>query len=120
MRANTLSASSLTGNDVKNHKGEKIGNIKEVMLNLHDGTVAYAVLSFSGFLGLGDKLFAIPWSSITVDQEDECCIVNMSKEQLEKAPGFDKDNWPKVGDTTYLTKVYDYHNVTPFWAEPVH
>ena len=120
MRANTLSASSLTGNDVKNHKGENIGNIKEIMINLQDGKVAYAVLSFGGFLGLGDKLFAIPWSSIIVDQDNKCCVMSMSKEQLEKAPGFDKDNWPKAGDTEYLTKVYDYHNVTPFWAEPVY
>jgi sporulation protein YlmC with PRC-barrel domain len=120
MRANTLSASSLTGNDVKNHKGENIGSIKEIMINLQDGSVAYAVLSFGGFLGMGDKLFAIPWSSIIVDQDNKCCVISMSKEQLENAPGFDKDNWPKAGDTRYLTKVYDYHNVTPFWTETVY
>lgn len=118
MRVNTLSASTLDGNDVKNPQGEHLGHIKDIMINLHDGSVAYAVLSFGGFLGLGDKLFAIPWSSIRVDQKNKCCVLDISKERLEKAPGFDKDHWPKAGDTTYLTRVYEYYKARPFWAQP--
>lgn len=117
MRVNTLSASSLSGNDVKNPQGEQLGSIKDLMINLHDGSVAYAVLSFGGFLGMGDKLFAIPWDSISVDQENKCCVLNVPKERLENAPGFDKDHWPKSGDTAYLTKVYEHYRAKPFWAE---
>jgi sporulation protein YlmC with PRC-barrel domain len=116
MKLKILSASTLSGNEVKNHLGENIGHIKDLMINLHDGSVAYAVMSFGGFLGVGEKLFAIPWSRIQVDQRNKCCVVDMSKEYLEKAPGFDKDNWPKSDSTVYLEKVYDYHDSIPFWS----
>lgn len=116
MKVKTLSASTLDGNDVKNAKGENLGHIKDLMINLNDGKIAYAVLSFGGFLGLGDKLFAIPWDQIRVDQENECCVLNMDKDRLERAPGFDKDNWPKTGDVKYLTQVYEFYKSKPFWA----
>ena len=116
MKVSTLSASTLSGNDVKNHLGENIGHIKDLMINLSDGSVAYAVMSFGGFLGVGEKLFAIPWSRIKVDQINRCCIVDMTRKYLENAPGFDKDNWPKSDNMTYLQKVYDYHDAAPFWS----
>ncbi len=119
MRVNTLSASTLAGNEVRNPQGENLGHIKDLMINLQDGSVAYAVLSFGGFLGMGDKLFAIPWESIRVDQHNKCCVIDIPKNRLEKAPGFDKDHWPKAGDTTYLTKVYEYYKARPFWESAV-
>ena len=118
MRVKTLSASTISGNDVKNSKGEHLGHIKDIMINLEDGRIAYAVLSFGGFLGMGDKLFAISWNSIRVDQVDKCCVLNVSKERLENAPGFDKDDWPKTGDPAYLTRVYEYYKAEPFWKQP--
>ena len=116
MRVNTLSASTLDGNDVQNLKGESLGTIKDLMINLHDGKIAYAVLSFGGFLGMGDKLFAIPWDQIRIDQNNKCCVLDIDKARLEKAPGFDKDHWPKAGETTYLTEVYEFYKTKPFWA----
>lgn len=110
-----LSASSITGTNVKNAAGENLGDIKEVMIDTKNGTVAYAVLSFGGFLGMGDKLFAMPWDAFEVDTENEELILNVSKEKLENAPGFDKDNWPTTADRTYLTSVYTHYGYKPYW-----
>lgn len=110
-----LSASSLSGNPVVNAQDEDLGNIKEFMLDAHRGTVAYAVLSFGGFLGFGDKLFAIPWSAMTVDAENERFVLDVPKEKLEQAPGFDQDNWPDAADETWLGEVYDYYGAERYW-----
>jgi sporulation protein YlmC with PRC-barrel domain len=110
-----LSASSLSGNAVVNGQGEDLGNIKELMLDINRGTVAYAVLSFGGFLGLGDKLFAVPWDAMTVEADRERFVLDVPKEKLENAPGFDKDNWPETGDDEWLGGVYDYYGAERYW-----
>ena len=93
-----LTASTLKGDKVVNHKGEDLGKIEEIMLDLDHGRIAYAVLSFGGFLGMGDKLFAIPWQAFAVDTAQKRLILNTKKELLEKATGFDKSNWPNMAD----------------------
>ena len=111
-----LSASSLKGDNVVNHQGEDLGKIEEIMIDLDRGRVAYAVLSFGGFLGLGDKLFAIPWQAITVDTVKKQLILNADKALLEKAPGFDRDNWPDMADLALGTTLYGYYGFKPYWA----
>ena len=96
-----LSATSLTGTDVRNAQGEDLGKIEDLMVDTNTGEVDYAVVSFGGFLGLGDKLFAVPIQAFTVDTDDEELVLNETKERLEKAPGFDKDNWPNHADHTW-------------------
>jgi hypothetical protein len=76
--------------------------------------VAYAVLSFGGFLGMGEKLFAVPWSALTLDTVNKRFVLDASKERLESAPGFDKDHWPDMADTTWAKEVHDYYGVTPY------
>lgn len=112
-----LSASTMIGDDVTNPAGEDLGNIEEIMLDVNSGRIAYAVLSFGGILGLGDKLFAIPWGALALDPEEHAFILDMSKETLENAPGFDKDDWPETldGDDAWLVEVYDYYGHTPYW-----
>lgn len=95
-----LSSSSIVGTNVQNSAREDLGEIKDLMIDLSGGRIAYAVLSFGGFLGMGDKLFAIPWEAFQVVQEEEVLILNVAKEKLEQAPGFDKDNWPDMADVT--------------------
>src|SRR5664279_6390162 len=104
-----LSASTLKGDKVVNHKGEDLGKIEEIMLDLDHGRVAYAVLSFGGFLGLGDKLFAIPWQAFTVDTANKRLVLNANKEILEKAPGFDKTSWPDMADLSWGSNLYGYY-----------
>src|SRR5437868_1231304 len=89
-----LSASTLAGDSVKNRAGEDLGTIKELMIDIPSGRVAYVVLSYGGFVGMGDKLFAIPWGALTVDEDRKCFILDADKAKLERAPGLDRDNWP--------------------------
>ena len=96
-----LSASTLKGDNVVNHLGEDLGKIEEIMLDLDHGRIAYAVLSFGGFLGMGDKLFAIPWQAFAVDTAQKRLILNAKRELLEKATGFDKDKWPNMADPAW-------------------
>jgi sporulation protein YlmC with PRC-barrel domain len=80
MQPYSLSASTITGDDVRNPNGDKLGHIEEIVIDLEDGRVNYAVLSSGGFLGLGDKLFAIPWDMIHVDTERKEVVIDLSKE----------------------------------------
>ena len=110
-----LSASTLKGDSVVNAKEEKLGTIEELMIDLDRGCIAYAVLSFGGFLGMGDKLFAIPWNALKVDTIEKRFVLNVAKERLEMAPGFDKDNWPNMADQEWGAKIYSYYGSKPFW-----
>ncbi|MBN9421508.1 MAG: photosystem reaction center subunit H [Candidatus Accumulibacter sp. 66-26] len=107
-----LSASSLCSDDVYNPKGEKLGSIKELMLDIGDGRVCYAVLSFGGFLSLGEKLFAVPWSALTVDTANKRFVMDTDEERLKNAPGFDSDHWPNMADETWGRNVHAYYGST--------
>ena len=115
MTPRILSSSSITGTNVKNAQGENLGEVKDLMINTNDGNVVYAVLSFGGFLGFGDKYFAIPFEAFSIDTEDENFVLNVPKEKLENAPGFDKDDWPSYANTDYWNQVYSHYNFTPAW-----
>lgn len=80
------------------------------MIDTTSGKVAYGVLSFGGIMGMGDKLFAVPWDSLAVDGENECLVLNVSKERLKDAPGFDKDHWPNFADPTFVDQVRGYYS----------
>jgi sporulation protein YlmC with PRC-barrel domain len=110
-----LSASTLMGDNVVNAEGDDLGELQELMIDLDTGGIAYAVLSFGGFLDVGDKLFAIPWEAITVDEAEERLILDIDEETLENAPGFDKDDWPSTRDRQYVSQVYDYYGCRPYW-----
>jgi len=109
-----MGANTLKGNDVCNRQDEDLGDIKEIMLDMSNGRVAYAVLSFGGFLGMGEKLFAVPWSALTLDTANKRFVLDASKERLETAPGFDPDQWPDMADKTWAKEVHDYYGVTPY------
>ena len=109
-----MGADTLIGNDVYNHKDEDLGDIKEIMLDVPNGRIAYAVLSFGGFLGMGDKLFAVPWEALKLDTENECFVLNVEKERLENAPGFDPDRWPDMADSTWQSEVHSYYGTEPY------
>lgn len=104
-----MGADTLVGNDVYNHKGEDLGDIKEIMLDVHSGKVAYAVLSFGGFLGMGEKLFAVPWSALTLDTKNKRFVLNVEKDRLKDAPGFDKDKWPNMLDGSWAKDIHLYY-----------
>jgi len=110
-----LSAGTISGDKVTNAAGESLGDIKDLMIDLEGGRVAYAVLSFGGVFGMGDKLFAIPWEALRLDTENECFILDVPRETLEKAPGFDKDNWPNMADRRWATDIHTHYGYRPYW-----
>src|SRR6266536_5767264 len=114
-----IAAHTLTGYAVVSPTGEKLGDIQAIMLDIKSGRIAYAVLSFGGFLGIGDKLFAISWAALTVDTGAGNFILNVSKEKLARAPGFDKDHWPSMADSTWATEIHAYYDIRPYWDEPL-
>jgi len=110
-----LSSSSISGDAVVNRMGDSLGKIEDLMIDLSEGQVAYAVLSFGGFLGMGNKLFAIPFDALELDAVNRRFILDIPKERLEAAPGFDKDNWPDFADRRWGTSVYEHYGRTPYW-----
>ena len=104
-----MGADTLLGEEVYNSQNERLGDIKEFMLDMRSGKVAYAVLSFGGFLGMGEKLFAVPWSALTLDTSNKRFVLNINKERLESAPGFDADRWPDMADPTWANQIDSYY-----------
>ena len=112
-----LSASTLAGDRVRNTAGEDLGKIEDIMLDIPSGRIAYAVLSFGGFLGIGDKLFAVPWHALTVDEDNHEFVMDVDKKVLENAPGFDKDNWPDMADPNWGAQIHSYYGRKPYWDD---
>jgi hypothetical protein len=73
------------------------------------------VLSSGGFLGIGDKLFAVPWRALTLDTENKCFVLDVAKDRLEQAPGFEKDHWPTMADQSWAAEVHSYYRTRPYW-----
>jgi sporulation protein YlmC with PRC-barrel domain len=113
-----LQASTVIGNKVLNRAGEQLGNLKELVIDVEDGRIAYAVLAFGGLLGLGDKLFAIPWEALMLNAKDHTFILDVDKEVLKEAPGFDKDHWPDDAqyEAGWLLDIYKYYGYSPYWV----
>ncbi|MDG6244270.1 MAG: PRC-barrel domain-containing protein [Methanolobus sp.] len=113
-----LSASTIRGDSVENPQGEDLGNIEDIMIDLDRGMVAYTVLSFGGVLGIGDKYFAIPWDALRIKPGEHKFIVNIDKEKLENASGFDKDDWPRSEEKTHIehvNRIFKYYGYKPYW-----
>ena len=107
-----MGANTLIGDDVLNRSGENLGDIKEIMLDMNTGQVAYAVLAFGGILGIGEKLFAVPWQALKLDTVNKCFTLDASKDQLRHAPGFDPDAWPDMEDVQWQTQVQSFYGTS--------
>ncbi|MDB6063645.1 MAG: photosystem reaction center subunit [Verrucomicrobiaceae bacterium] len=115
-----MGAHTLLGEDVTNRQGDNLGDIKEIMLDMQTGKVAYAVLSFGGVFGIGEKLFAVPWSALTLDTVSKSFTLNVSKEQLKNAPGFDKSDWPDMNDATWISSINSFYGQQSVYSERRH
>ena len=85
------------------------------MIDVPSGRVAYAVVSVAGVLGVGDKLFAIPWKSLRRDREGNCFRLDVAKAHFDEAPRFDKDSWPSMIDERWARHIHAYYKATPYW-----
>jgi len=110
-------AKTVIGSNVVNANYEDLGKIEDLVLDASAGRIAYAVLSFGGFLGMGDKYFAIPWNAFTFNLPESRVVLNVEKKLLEKAPGFNKNNWPNMADATWGTSIHKHYGLTPYWEE---
>jgi sporulation protein YlmC with PRC-barrel domain len=100
-----LAASTLKNDKVTNAAGEDLGKVEEIMLDLEKGRISYVVLSFGRVSWMpNNKLFAVPWEVLTISFHDKKFILNVSKETLKSAPGFDRGKWPDVPDFGWLAK----------------
>lgn len=104
-----MAADTLTGEKVVNQEGDHLGEITHIMLDVSEGTIAYAVLSFGGLLGIHDKLFAVPWHALALDVENKWFVLNVEKDRLRDAPGFDKNHWPSMADGAFARQVSAYY-----------
>ena len=110
-----VKASSVIGTRVVNPKGDSLGEIKEVVIDPRVGRVAYAVVSFGGFLSMGEKLFAIPFGEFDYNLTKNQYELDISKERLEAAPGFDPDHWPSMSEEKWNREVHKYYERSPYW-----
>jgi sporulation protein YlmC with PRC-barrel domain len=111
-----MAAATLDGDRVMSSDGHDVGKLKDIMLDIRSGRVAYAVLSTGGFLGIGDKLLAIPWSALTLDTDQKCFVLSLTAERVKNAPGFDKGHWPSMADATWATSIHQYYGREPYWS----
>lgn len=104
-----MSMGSIIGDSVRTSHGEKIGQLEEFIFDAISGHVGFAILSFTGNLGLGDRLFVIPWQRLQVDTGNRCLIIDMEKDALAFAPGFGRDNWPDIGDPVWANEILNFY-----------
>src|SRR5690606_30969906 len=105
-RPKNLAAKSIIGRHIVNEWGIELGRIEDIVVDTERGRITYAVLSYRGSIGGGDKFFAVPWDSLTFHPESHEFILDIPRDLLEEAPGFDKSHWPETADPNWGTQVY--------------
>lgn len=110
-----IAGGKVSGSNVYNPRGENIGEIRDVMIDKTSGKVAYAVMSFGGFLGIGKDYHPLPWPLLKYDTSLGGYVVDVSKTDLEQSPAYPADAVPQWGDRTYESRLHDYYGVGPYW-----
>lgn len=104
-----MGADTLIGDHIHNMQNEHLGTVKEIMLDMQTGRISYVVMASGGVLTIGEKLFAVPWEALALDPANHQLRLNIAKERIEAAPGFDKDNWPDMANDAWATEVHSYY-----------
>lgn len=107
-----MGTDTLIGDHVHNLQDEHLGTVKEIMLDMQTGMVAYVVMASGGVLTIGEKLFAVPWESLTLDPDNKRFTMNITKERIDNAPGFDADHWPDMANQAWMAEVQRYYSDT--------
>ena len=113
-----MGATTLVGDLVRDHDGNTLGELKDVMLDVRSGRIAYAVLSTDGYPRAGAKLFAVPWRALRLDPVNKRLSLDVKASPLDCAPGFDRDRWPDMADTTWADQVHSYYGTKPYYDRP--
>src|SRR5262245_17447328 len=110
-----LEASTLMREPVINALGERLGQLCDIVIEVANGRIAYAVLELTGCQQAEDKLYAVPWLALTLDADNRCFILNVDKRRLRDAPAFDKDHWPAMETSAWTVQVDSFYSAEPFW-----
>jgi sporulation protein YlmC with PRC-barrel domain len=108
-KSGVLKASELLKMKVQGTDGKSLGSIRDLVIDPEEGDIEYAVLDFGGFVGVGDKYFAVPWEALQLDQSKKKIVLDVSKKDLKQAPGFDKKNWPNLSEQRVI--IYEFYGV---------
>lgn len=103
---------SLIGSRVTNTEDQDLGKIEDIVIDTRTDEVAYAILSLGGFLGIGDKRFAIPWEAIEYRADGRYALLHLDGERLRNSPGFEKDDWPDMTDTQWAERIHSHYGTT--------
>jgi len=108
-------ATKLLGERVLDSKGENLGKVEDLAIDFEQGRIRYAILSFGGFLGMGEKRFAVPVQALKRFDDDRL-VLNLDREKLKNAPGIARDEWQDFDDQTYAVDVYKFYGYAPYWS----
>jgi len=111
--------SALKGARVHNFAGEDLGKVDDFVMDFDSGRVAYVVVAVGGFLGMGDRLFPVPWDLFTTRTEDHEFFLDVEKQMLLDAPAFDRSNWPDMGDQAWAAELTAHYSQKPYWNSDI-
>lgn len=110
-----IRASRVIGTSIYNTEGTSIGSIEDVMLDKTSNGIMFAVIGFGGFLGMGEKYHAVPWSTLDYDPDQGGYVVPFTKDQLKAAPAYSIDELTGSDGETARNASFDYYKVEPYW-----
>ncbi len=114
-KSGVLEAERIIGCKVENPQGEDLGKIETLIVDIHENRIVCAVLSFGGFLGLGEKLFPVPLDALMFSADGERAIFDIDKDRLKNAPGYERDRLPDMRDRNWTSRIYSHYGYTPYW-----
>ena len=112
---NLIAADKVEGTTVYNRAGDKLGCVDNVMIDKISGRVAYAVMSFGGFLGMGKDHYPLPWGALSYDPGVNGYVVDLDPEVLKGAPGYEQADTVDWADESWNRRLHDYYDVPPYW-----
>lgn len=126
--SNVWLANGLLNDRVRNSAGQDLGKIEDLAIDPATGQIRYAILSFGGLLGLGDKLYPMPWSMLRIAPSRDCVLLDIDRDRLSRAPVYDRGTWPDMNDISWRRGIDDYYGYRhderpvvsrePVYAEP--
>lgn len=114
-----ISAGSVSGSDVYDHAGNRLGSVRDVMIDKESGRIAYAILSFGGLLGFGDRRHPLPWSSLRYDRTLAGYVVDLDRDRLQGAPSYAEDEPIAWNDARWGERLHEYYKAEPYWQAAI-
>ncbi len=115
-----IRAKTVLGTSVQDPSGNKIGEVEDVILDKQSNSILFAVVSFGGFLGMGEKYHPIPWAALDYDEKEGAYVVSYTKEELQAAPAGSIDELTRDDGMQFRNRTYDYYKVPRYWETTRH